>query len=205
MLRIAEFKPIATTAGALYQPRVYADRNRDLWDGYIVFFPITVGPVISTPRETTQSDLASLQTWASGLDRIYLDGALARALEASNGVVLPTSFTDLVVAETAAAADAIALHRAAERAGADAMSELKAAETHEQEAAVAREDAARLTRQQREFERLANESERSTAEVAAEAYESAAREARTVAADIGRAESTTDKPRRKRPAPRKKR
>jgi hypothetical protein len=168
MLRIAEFKPIATAAGALYQPRVYADRNSALWDGYIVFFPMTVGPVIST-------DLASLQTWASGLDRIYLEGALARALEASNGVVLPTSFTDLVVAETAAAADAIALHRAAERAGADATSELKAAETHEQAAAVAREGAARLTRQQREFERLANESERSTAEVAAEAYESAAR------------------------------
>jgi hypothetical protein len=205
MLRIAEFKPIATAAGALYQPRVYADRNSALWDGYIVFFPMTVGPVISTPRETTQSDLVSLQTWASGLDRIYLEGALARALEASNGVVLPTSFTDLVVAETAAAADAIALHRAADRAGADATSELKAAETHEQAAAVAREGAARLTRQQREFERLANESERSTAEVAAEAYESAAREARTVAADIGRAESATDKPRRKRPAPRKKR
>jgi hypothetical protein len=30
MLRIAEFKPIATAAGALYRPRVYADRNTAL-------------------------------------------------------------------------------------------------------------------------------------------------------------------------------
>jgi hypothetical protein len=205
MLRIAEFEPIATAAGALYRPCVYADRNAALWDGYIVFFPMTIGTVISTPRETTQSNFASLQTWASGLDRIYLEGALARALDASEGVILPTSLTDLVVAEGAAAAEAIALHRAAERAGAEAASELTAAETHEQAAAVAREDAARLTRQQREFERLANETERSTAKVAAEAYESAARQARTVAADIGRADSATDRPRRKRPGPRKKR
>jgi len=62
-----------------------------------------------------------------------------------------------------------------------------------------------VTRQQREFERLANETERRTAELAADAYESAAREARTVAADIGRAESATDRPPQKRPAPRKKR
>jgi hypothetical protein len=203
MLRIAEFEPIATAAGALYRPRVYADQNAGLWDGYIVFFPLGIGTVISTPRETTQSDFASLQSWASGLNRIYLEGALARALEASDGVVMPTSFTDLVVAETTAAADAITLHRAAERAGADALSELEAAEIHEHAAAIAREDAARLTRQQEELESLANETARTTAEVAAEAYESAARQARTVAADI--AGSATERPQRKRSVPRKKR
>src|SRR4029453_16711488 len=126
MLRIAEFEPIATDAGALYRPRVYADENAARWDGYIVFFPLGTGTVISTPRETTQSDFASLQTWASRLDRVYLEGALVRALDASGGVVMTASLPDLVAAETRAATDAIALHRAAERAGAEAASELTA-------------------------------------------------------------------------------
>jgi hypothetical protein len=61
-----------------------------------------------------------------------------------------------------------------------------------------------LTRQQEELESLANETARVTAEAAADAHESAAREARAVAADVGRGKSATDK-RRKRSAPRKKR
>ena len=205
MLRIAEFEPIATDAGALYRPRVYADENAARWDGYIVFFPLGTGTVISTPRETTQSDFASLQTWASRLDRVYLEGALVRALDASGGVVMTASLPDLVAAETRAATDAIALHRAAERAGAEAASELTAAAIHEDAAAVARENAEHLTRQQEEFESLANETARVTAEAAADAHESAARAARAVAADIGRGKSATDKPRRKRSAPRKNR
>jgi len=205
MLRIAEFEPIATAAGSLYRPRVYADERSARWDGYIVFFPIGTGTVISTPRETTQSAFASVQTWASRLDRVYLEGALVRALEASEGVVMPASLPDLVAAETRAATDAIALHRAAERAGAEAESELTAAVIHEEAAAVARENAAHLTRQQEELESLANETTRVTAEAAADAHESAAREARAVAADIGRGKSATDRPRRKRSAPRKNR
>jgi len=205
MLRIAELEPLATAAGVLYRPRVYADERSARWDGYIVFFPLGTGTVISTPRETTQSDLASLQTWALKLDRVYLEGALVRALEASDGIVMPASLPHLVEAETRAATDAIALHRAAERAGAKAAEELTAAAIHEEAATVARENAADLTRQQEELESLANESARATAEAAADAHESAAREARAVAADIGRGKSATDKPRRKRPAPRKNR
>ena len=205
MLRIAELEPLATAAGVLYRPRVYADERSARWDGYIVFFPLGTGTVISTPRETTQSDFASLQTWALRLDRVYLEGALVRALEASDGIVMPASLPDLVEAETRAATDAIALHRAAERAGAKAAEELTAAAIHEEAAAVARENAADLTRQQEELESLANETARATAEAAADAHESAAREARAVAADIGRGKSATDKPRRKRPAPRKNR
>jgi hypothetical protein len=38
----------------LYRPRVYGDPSDARWNGYVVFFPIGVGTVISTPRETTQ-------------------------------------------------------------------------------------------------------------------------------------------------------
>jgi hypothetical protein len=203
MLRIAEFEPIVSAGGVVYRPRVYADHNTALWDGYLVFFPLSMGTVVSTPRETTQSDFTSLQTWASGLDRVYLEGALARALETGVGVAMPTAASDLAVAEIAAATDAIALHRAAERVAADAASELTAAERYEAAATVARENASQLTRREQELEKLANESARTSAEAAAEAHESAAREARAVAADVGGAKRATAKSGRKRPSRRK--
>jgi hypothetical protein len=61
------------------------------WDGYVVFFPLGVGAVISTPRETTQSTFESLRHWAHALDAVYLEGALSRPLAGSRGVPLPAT------------------------------------------------------------------------------------------------------------------
>ena len=50
------------------------------WHGWIEFTPVQGGPVIRTPRETTQPDRSNTLRWARGLTRVYLEGALARAL-----------------------------------------------------------------------------------------------------------------------------
>lgn len=185
MLRIAEFGSIVSTTATAYQPRVYGDAHAGGWDGYVVFFPIGIGRVISTPREATHDSLESLQMWASTLDRAYLEGALDRALKASGGVAIP-SIPDLPAAEASAAEDAIALHRAAARAGADAQSALLEARAHEQAALLAREDAAELTEHKEDLEQLAADTIRVEAETAAEVHESAARNARAVAADAAK-------------------
>jgi hypothetical protein len=206
MLRIAEFEPIASASGALHRPRAYADPDAGRWDGYIVFFPLGPGTVVSTPRETTQSTLEGLQRWASTLDAVYLEGALSRALAATPGVTPPATAAelDLAVAELEAAGDAVALHRAADRAGSEAAAELASAEMHEGAAAASRQNAERLIREQQDLEQLANDSERAAAESAAAAHESLAREARAVAADAGSRKTPKPRAPRKRSAPRKK-
>ena len=73
-------EPVASATG-LYLARVYAGTiGSSRWGGWIVFFPVGGGPVISTDRETTQSTMAALSTWAAGLTDTYLEGALQRAL-----------------------------------------------------------------------------------------------------------------------------
>jgi hypothetical protein len=185
MLRIAEFDVLASATGALYRPRVYGDPTTTRWDGYVVFFPIAGGAVISTPRETTHPTFESLRQWALALDVVYLEGALIRALAAGSGVPMPPiTESDPAAAELTAADDAVALHRAADRAGVEAASELAAAQMHDQAAAAARQNAERLGRSQEDLDNLANETARTAAEAAADVYESAAREARNVATDL---------------------
>ncbi len=66
--------------GRRYVARVYsACRPDDLWDGWFVFFPLDGGRTRATDRETTQSTLAAVRYWASGITTVYLDGALERA------------------------------------------------------------------------------------------------------------------------------
>src|SRR5436190_7356957 len=50
-----------------------------LWQAWIEFVPVGDGPPLRSPRETTQPNRADAVYWASGLSRIYLEGALGRA------------------------------------------------------------------------------------------------------------------------------
>ncbi|HYM26459.1 MAG TPA: hypothetical protein VEU08_24745 [Vicinamibacterales bacterium] len=50
-----------------------------LWHGWIEFVPVDDGPPLRSPRETTQPNRTDAIYWASGLSRIYLEGALRRA------------------------------------------------------------------------------------------------------------------------------
>jgi hypothetical protein len=66
-----------------YVARVYGMQRADgTWEGWLEFSNPAVG-VLSTDRETTQSNLDHLTYWATGLEPTYLEGALDRALRRS--------------------------------------------------------------------------------------------------------------------------
>jgi hypothetical protein len=71
---------LAGSDGVLYTGRACAAPSGHIWEGWIEFVPVTRGRVISTPRETTQPNLQDALYWATGLSRVYLEGALVRAL-----------------------------------------------------------------------------------------------------------------------------
>ena len=58
-----------------------AERPDQTWEGWLEFHPTSVNqPVLRTDQETSQPDQSALKYWADGLEPIYLEGALARAL-----------------------------------------------------------------------------------------------------------------------------
>jgi hypothetical protein len=68
--------------GIAYEARACAAPDGSgTWQGWIEFVPIAGGTPLRTPRETTQPNRADTIYWATGLTPVYLEGALARALE----------------------------------------------------------------------------------------------------------------------------
>jgi amphi-Trp domain-containing protein len=67
--------------GRVYDVIIYgAPRLDGTWEGWIEFAPLSASqPTRSTGRETTQPDRAALEYWATGLESVYLAGALERA------------------------------------------------------------------------------------------------------------------------------
>jgi hypothetical protein len=74
--------PVSLTGTPLVYTASARGRQRDdgNWEGWIEFTPSDGGPVVRSPRETTQPSLAALEYWTSGLTHVYLEGALDRAL-----------------------------------------------------------------------------------------------------------------------------
>ena len=69
--------------GATYAPRACARVTEEgMWEGWIEFSDLETGVVIRSTRETTQPSRDDVMYWATGLTRVYLEGALARALPA---------------------------------------------------------------------------------------------------------------------------
>ena len=67
--------------GHLYRARVLGEARPDgMWVGWIEFRPHGGGQARRTPPETTQPNLSALRYWASGVEAVYLDGALERAI-----------------------------------------------------------------------------------------------------------------------------
>ena len=67
--------------GASYAPRACAREADDgRWEGWLEFSDLDSGAVIRSARETTQPTRDGVMYWATGLTRVYLEGALARAL-----------------------------------------------------------------------------------------------------------------------------
>ncbi len=84
-----------------YEARACArERNDGRWEAWLEFEPRpTGGATIRTRSETTQPDLGAVRAWAQGISRVYLEGALNRAVpgtpvgEPVETVVRPWSMT----------------------------------------------------------------------------------------------------------------
>ena len=79
---LVEFDAVFPGAdGSKYAPRACARRTDDgLWEGWLEFSDLETGMVIRSGRETTQPSRDDVMYWATGLTRVYLEGALARTL-----------------------------------------------------------------------------------------------------------------------------
>ena len=84
---IHEFtREIADEDGHLYAARAVGRGREDgTWIGWFEFQPRGGrGIVRRTDAETTQPNLESLRYWASGIEPVYLEGALERAIARSD-------------------------------------------------------------------------------------------------------------------------
>lgn len=75
-------EPIAVPGGkAYFAQAVGKEVEGGLWHGWIEFQAVVAEPdALASGRETTQPNRTNLEYWAQGLTRIYLEGALARAI-----------------------------------------------------------------------------------------------------------------------------
>jgi hypothetical protein len=64
--------------GVEYGAVVMGEQRGNVWVGWLEFTP-AVGDTLRTGEETSQPDRGALIYWASGLEPIYLEGALRRA------------------------------------------------------------------------------------------------------------------------------
>ena len=73
---------ISDGSGGIYdRVRVYAmPHTAGTWAGFIEFVGAGGTPDVRTDRETTQSTVAAVTYWATGLEPLYFEGALERAL-----------------------------------------------------------------------------------------------------------------------------
>ena len=69
---------------------VTAERADGLWEGWLEFTPRGQdGDPVRTSRETEQSNRDGVLYWAEGLTKVYLEGALVRALAKERPRVQP--------------------------------------------------------------------------------------------------------------------
>ena len=77
--------------GVVYdRARVYAERlETGRWEAFIEFVAADGTHTIRSPRETTQRNLDDVAYWATGLEAVYFEGALDRALREPSELDVP--------------------------------------------------------------------------------------------------------------------
>lgn len=75
-------EPIAVPGGKSYFAQaVGKEVDGGLWDGWLEFQGVEDGmDVLASGRETTQPNRKNIDYWAQGLTKVYLEGALDRAI-----------------------------------------------------------------------------------------------------------------------------
>jgi len=74
--------------GHVYSARAMGRQRKGatVWEGWLEFSPRGGGGIVrKSPIETTQPNRDALLYWARGLERVYLEGALERAITARSG------------------------------------------------------------------------------------------------------------------------
>jgi hypothetical protein len=67
--------------GRAYHARACGRQREDaFWEGWVEFDSLDGELELQTHPETTLPNLATIQYWASGLSRVYLESALVRAV-----------------------------------------------------------------------------------------------------------------------------
>lgn len=95
---ILEVVPLVQSpAGDTYRAYVRGEMRTDgTWEGWLEFVPSnSTRPPLRTARETTQSNRAALEYWASGLESVYYEGALARARPLDEDASVPIALSML--------------------------------------------------------------------------------------------------------------
>lgn len=79
---LVQFDAVLTAPdGRRFAPQACGRPAGNVWEGWIEFVPVEAGAPLRTSRETEQPNRDDLMYWAQGLTRVYLDGALSRALK----------------------------------------------------------------------------------------------------------------------------
>jgi len=65
--------------GRRYRARAFGQVEGHLWKAWLEFTPIDGGETLRTDAETSQPDRGAIVYWASGIEPVYLEGALSRA------------------------------------------------------------------------------------------------------------------------------
>ena len=72
--------PVSNLLGTFHARAMARERGDGTWEGWIDFVQPDRGVIsYTTPIETHQRDLVTMQRWASGLTHVYAEGALTRA------------------------------------------------------------------------------------------------------------------------------
>ena len=80
--------PLEDDEGRAYRVEAHGHlAETGLWEGWLEFFGVGRTVVLTTAVETHQPDERALRYWATGLQKSYLEGALARALRARMGAL----------------------------------------------------------------------------------------------------------------------
>jgi hypothetical protein len=69
---------VVSSDGSTFLARVLAEPRAHIWIGWLEF-ESSDGRTIRTGEETSQPSREAVAYWASGLERVYLEGALGRA------------------------------------------------------------------------------------------------------------------------------
>jgi hypothetical protein len=72
---------IVSRGGIAYYPRVCAREDSiGRWEAWLEFEPATGGQMLQSDIETVQPNRTDVAYWSGGLTRVYLEGALDRAV-----------------------------------------------------------------------------------------------------------------------------